>query len=249
MVRGTLEAIAPLSMPDSEPFNPLAAAPWKDRDAWDPTGQRPCLICHVPFIPMEDGLDQPVSDVQWASAPRVGVDQFHPQSSEHRPRTVVRIMHHQRAIRLRYTVADRFVVSRETENQRQVCEDSCVEFFLQPGPDAGYFNFEFNCCGTMLSHYIEDCRRTPTGFVRHRPLSNADLAHVGVRPSLPRTVWPECPYPITWQLDVLIRLEAIEPHVGAIGSLSGRAFAANFFNAPIAVPIPTGAVGRRSAKN
>jgi hypothetical protein len=30
-------------------------------------------------------------------------------------------------------------------------------------------------------------------------------------------------------MEVLIDLKAIEPHVGAIGSLSGRGFAANFF--------------------
>jgi hypothetical protein len=42
-----------------------------------------------------------------------------------------------------------------TQYQEMVCYDSCVEFFVQPEPHLGYFNFEFNRGGTMLIYYIE----------------------------------------------------------------------------------------------
>jgi hypothetical protein len=185
--------------------------------------------CRVPFVPADDAFDRLSTDAKWAGAAVLHIEQFHANSSAHRPRTIVHIQHHRRAIGLRYEVSDRHVICRHTENQQSVCEDSCVEFFVQARPGAGYFNFEFNCGGTIHCHYIEDWRRTPTGFVRHRPLSNTDLAHVSVRSSLPRTVWPESPEPVAWKLEVLIRLEAIEPYVGEIGSLSGQTFAANFY--------------------
>ena len=34
-----------------------------------------------------------------------------------------------------------------------VYRDSCVEFFIQPKPGRGYFNFEFNCGGAFLCNY------------------------------------------------------------------------------------------------
>jgi hypothetical protein len=38
----------------------------------------------------------------------------------------------------------------ETEDNGRVWEDSCVEFFIQPGGEGGYYNFECNAIGTLL---------------------------------------------------------------------------------------------------
>jgi len=45
-----------------------------------------------------------------------------------------------------------------------VYKDSCVEFFVKPKPDKGYFNFEFIAVGTLLCSYITDPERTREGF-------------------------------------------------------------------------------------
>ena len=121
------------------------------------------------------------------------------------------------------------MLCRETVPQSPVCTDSCVEFFVQPRPDTGYFNFEFNCGGTIHCHYIEDCRRTPAGFMKHRPLTLEELSQVKVSASLPAIVWPERQHAVVWQLDVMIPLQVMEPYIGRTGPLSAQTFAANFY--------------------
>jgi len=55
----------------------------------------------------------------------------------------------------------------------EVWKDSCVEFFIQPRPDAGYFNLEMNAGGAHLCCYIEDPARVRVdlrnshGFLRN----------------------------------------------------------------------------------
>jgi hypothetical protein len=51
----------------------------------------------------------------------------------------------------------------------EVWKDSCVEIFLQPKPDAGYFNLEMNAGGAHLCCYIEDPERVPGGFKKFTP--------------------------------------------------------------------------------
>lgn len=58
-------------------------------------------------------------------------------------------------VRCNYLKAENF------ENNSPVSNDSCVEFFVAPNCDNHYWNFEFNCIGTInASHRTE--RKNPT---------------------------------------------------------------------------------------
>ncbi|HCE42098.1 MAG TPA: hypothetical protein DET40_00945, partial [Lentisphaeria bacterium] len=54
-----------------------------------------------------------------------------------------------------FHVKEDWMLARRTEFQSAVCRDSCVEFFTSPAIDGRYFNFEFNCIGTLLLGYGE----------------------------------------------------------------------------------------------
>jgi len=52
---------------------------------------------------------------------------------------------------LKYSVAENYLLAEKKETNQAVYQDSCVEFFVQPGIGVPYLNFEFNCIGTCLA--------------------------------------------------------------------------------------------------
>jgi len=110
--------------------------------------------------PMSAGWD----DAVWASASPLTISSFHPRSSNHRPRTETRLLHNGEALAVIFRVEDRYMLARNTSYQMPTHEDSCVEFFVQPNLDLGYFNFEFNAIGTLLLWYIDRPRRKDGSF-------------------------------------------------------------------------------------
>jgi hypothetical protein len=105
----------------------------------------------------------------WKQAERAELTHFRPEGSDHRPKTSAKLLYDRTGIFGLFRVQDRYVRSVHTEYQSPVYRDSCVEFFIQPKPHKGYFNFEFNCGGALLSSYITDSTRVPGGF---RDLTN-----------------------------------------------------------------------------
>jgi hypothetical protein len=51
---------------------------------------------------------------------------------------------------LKYYITEEWFKAEKTESNEAVYEDSCVEFFVSPGDDGIYYNFEFNGIGTCL---------------------------------------------------------------------------------------------------
>lgn len=165
----------------------------------------------------------------WAVLPAAEANHFLPQSSEHRPRTTVRLTHNGKEIQGRFEVEDRFVRCVRTGYGSEVWKDSCVEFFVEPKPGRGYFNFEFNCGGAFLVNHIVDPTRTPDGFKEFTRLPKSIAKHVRVSPSLPAVVDPEITEPVTWMLEFSIPFVLFEPYVGLIGSVAGQTWRGNFF--------------------
>ena len=143
-----------------------------------------------------DAWDSPV----WSMADTLEIASFHPQSSDHRPRTFVRALHDDERIHVHFRVEDRYVRCTRTEYQSAVFMDSCVEFFVRPNPAHGYFNIETNCGGGLLFSYKE----VGTGGVDRRTPGKripADSGRKLIRhTTLPALIDPECPDPVTWQL-------------------------------------------------
>jgi len=165
----------------------------------------------------------------WAAAATAEVAWFHPSGSEHRPRTQVRVLYDEGALYVFFRVEDRWVRAVASGFQGPVYEDSCVEFFVRPREQGGYFNFEINCGGTLLLYHIEDPRRTPAGFARFTPVAAEHVAGMKVHHSLPRSVDPEIPEPVVWTVAYSLPLDLLEAYTGALPPLPGSRWRGNFY--------------------
>jgi hypothetical protein len=165
----------------------------------------------------------------WGDVPALRVDQFRPESSDHRPRTECKLLYDASALYGIFRVFDRYVRCANTRFQDPVYQDSCVEVFVKPKADRGYFNFELNCGGALLSYYIVDSTRAPGGFKDFTPLDSDDDRRIRRYHSLPEVVDPEILEPTTWLLEFSIPFAVLEGHVGALGPVAGSAWRANFY--------------------
>ncbi|MGD9941192.1 MAG: carbohydrate-binding family 9-like protein, partial [Clostridia bacterium] len=128
--------------------------------------------------PFSGGTDW--DSAPWNSAEALRISYFHPDSKSTYPQTFCKALYDDSFLYWTFSVKDRWVRAQYLEYQDPVCRDSCVEFFVQPIPEAGYFNFEVNCIGTLQLFYIEDPTRTETGFKKATPISVADASGIQI---------------------------------------------------------------------
>lgn len=105
-------------------------------------------------------------------------------------------------------------------HQQPVYEDSCLEFFFEPRPGKGYFNFEVNAGGWMLAAF---------GPIRseRRPLPVVLIEDMGITTDI-RTAEQGWPEPPGWSVEYSIPVEAIERWSGVKVS-AGLVAAGNFY--------------------
>jgi len=165
----------------------------------------------------------------WRQAETLEVGHFRSEGSDHRPQTRARLLYDHECLYGIYDVKDRYVRCVHTGFQEQVSRDSCVEFFVQPKPDRGYFNFEFNCGGALLCYYILDPTRVGDGFKEYSILTQEECAQVRIHHSLPAVVEPELEEETGWRLEFCIPFSLLEKYVGALGAVPGREWRANLY--------------------
>ncbi len=171
------------------------------------------------------GWEDPV----WEKAHTLAVDNFHPQSSDHRPVVKARLLYDTEAIHGIFRVEDRYVICTHMEYQQSVCRDSCVEFFVKPASSPGYQNFEMNCCGTLLTQFIRDPERVEGGFRDAVQVPPEIGRKVQVRGSLNGPITEEIKEPTVWTVQFRIPLEVLEEYAGPIGDPCGQEWRANFY--------------------
>jgi len=165
----------------------------------------------------------------WKPAPVATLADFRPESSGHRPLAQVKLLYDWTGLYGLFRVRDKYVRSVRTRLQAEVYKDSCVEFFVQPLPAGGYFNFEFNCGGAMRAAYIRDHRRTRKGFSDYAPLASNLCRQVRIYHSMPETVEPEVMQEILWYLEFFIPLTLLEFYTGKLAVSPGSLWRANFY--------------------
>ncbi len=169
----------------------------------------------------------------WSHAETLEIRHFRPEGSDHRPQTSARLLYDRAGLYGIFRVHDRFVRCVRTEYHTEVWKDSCVEFFAQPRPDRGYFNFEFNCGGAFLCSYITTPERAPEGFKEFVKVP-ADIGlSIRAKSSLPQRVEPEITAPVVWALSFFIPRALFEHYLGPLGSLAGQVWRGNFFKAAV----------------
>jgi len=164
----------------------------------------------------------------WLGAQVAPVSHFHQLSSAYRPQTQIRVLHDTNNLYVHFDVADRYVRCTHLGYQDSVCNDSCVEFFVQPLPDKGYFNFELNCGGTMMLMYNEDAKLGARAG-RYCSVWPEHAQQIRIRHSMPRVVQPEITEPVNWRLAMSIPMSIFEHYVGPVLPVNGQPWRANFF--------------------
>lgn len=76
-------------------------------------------------------------------------------------------------------------------------------FFVQPEGSKGYWNFEFNCIGTIKASHRESRNTAVT------PLSDSDIASIAVLPSCGRRPFREVEGLFTWDILAAIPLSLL----------------------------------------
>jgi hypothetical protein len=165
----------------------------------------------------------------WSSVLPLSVDCRRPEGSPHHPGTFCKLLYDDTNIYGIFRVEDQHVRSIHTLFQSEVWKDSCVEFFVQPKVDGGYFNFEFNCGGALLASYVTDPTRVNGILQEFQPLTPADDLQILRFSTLPRVVEPEIPTPMIWYLEFSIPFTVLEKYTGPIGAVAGQIWRANFY--------------------
>lgn len=170
----------------------------------------------------------------WQKANELRVDKFYPLNAKpdpaaHRPETRARALYDDKGIYVHFLVKDQYVRIIETEYHGKVWEDACAEFFVQPKPDRGYFNFEINGGGTMLLSYHENPDYAGPALREEGSVPWELASQVQIFHTLPEVVEPEMTEPTTWQIEYFIPFALLEAYVGPLGDVAGQAWRANFY--------------------
>lgn len=118
------------------------------------------ISLHSVTVPTVDTLDamsiedvalflytQPKHDIKCINWPNV---------HDYCPKTTFAMAKSSKYIYVRFDVNGEDLRAVNTQNLSPVAQDSCVEFFLQVPGSPEYWNFEFNCIGTVnASHRVE----------------------------------------------------------------------------------------------
>jgi len=183
-------------------------------------------IRYAPVPPELTGRwDGPV----WSLTQVLEIGHFRPEGSSHRPRTQARLLHDGQRVYGIFRVEDRYVRCVTTECQGPVWRDSCVEFFVQPRMDAGYFNFEINCGGALLCHYKRAPHPGSPEESSRVVLPPPECAQVTIFHSLPSVVEPEIGNSVTWLIEFSFPFSLLEKYVGQIGNPSGQRWLGNLY--------------------
>lgn len=158
----------------------------------------------IPYLPQLDELD---SEKAIQLLDEKGAHQMIEQINwkeqyPYRPLTAISIAHSGKYIYIDFIVRCNYLRAVNYENNSSVHQDSCVEFFVCPDGKLPYYNFEFNCIGTIHAAKRQD---------RHNgtPLSDEELNKVKRFPSCGSRPFEELEGMFSWNLLVAIPLEVM----------------------------------------
>lgn len=161
---------------------------------------------HIPFLPELDRLtgSDAITNMVVDRGVRCPIDTLNwPGQFPYAPLSICSVAHTEKAIYLDFFVRCNYLRAVNTANNSSVHQDSCVEFFVQPRlDDPHYYNFEFNCIGTI--HAAKRLDRH-TG----EKLTDAELDTVQRYPSCGTRPFQEIQGLFTWNLLVVIPLSTM----------------------------------------
>jgi len=116
----------------------------------------------------------------------------------YRPSVAFRIAHSNNAIWLKYYVKEKNILASVGDINGPVARDSCVEFFFDPLGNGNYYNFEFNCIGTV--HLAYGPGRGQRQFVDSNIIRNL----IDVESTLGSQTFTERTGDFSWEMTIVI---------------------------------------------
>ena len=147
------------------------------------------------------------------------VDQLNWENFSYQPKVQFRIAHTNDQIWLKYYVNEKYILAQETKTNGDVYKDSCVEFFVS-FDNENYYNFEFNCIGTI--HLAYGPGRENRKFVPAKTVEKIDID-----PSLGDQPFNEKTGSFEWEMMIRIPLECFA--YSNFKSLEGLSAKGNFY--------------------
>lgn len=147
------------------------------------------------------------------------IDTLNWKAFSYRPEITFKIGHTSKEVLLKFQVNEKYIRAVETRTNGDVYKDSCVEFFLS-FDKTNYYNFEFNCIGTIHLAYGPD--RDNRKFV-----APEIVREIEVESSLGAEPFNEKSGNFKWELVVRIPLKCFA--FSDIQSLDNQAATANFY--------------------
>lgn len=137
----------------------------------------------------------------------------------YRPGLKFRIGHTGNEIWLKFYVNEKNILAQETRTNGDVYKDSTVEFFISID-GKNYYNFEFNCIGTIHIGY-------GAGRENRKPVTPKIAELIKIESSLGDQAFAEISGDFNWEMMICIPLEAFE--FDELKSVSGIKATANFY--------------------
>lgn len=181
---------------------------------------------HFPHIPTltsvaQDGTDDDVISLLDRQGSRCLIDCLNwAEAYPYAPLTSVTVGHSGKALYIDFLVRCNYLRAVNYEDLSPVSQDSCVEFFVSPDPnDSLYWNFEYNCIGTLNASYRRE-RKNPTR------LSPEQLSRVVRHASCGNRPFCEIEGLFTWNILTIIPFDllGIEYHEGQPIEMSGNLY-------------------------
>jgi hypothetical protein len=138
------------------------------------------------------------------------------------------ISHYDTGLSINYIVTEQVLLAKKRKINGEVHKDNCVEFFIAFGNDAGYYNFEFNCLGSVKAAFGKNRQRR-----RYIPEKLLKIVEDNVIVAIDNM---NSSKGIKWNIAVNLPLSVFYHH--NITSLSGLTCTANFAKCGDDLPIP-----------
>lgn len=159
----------------------------------------------IPYIVSLDNISgqDEIINILDREAPRRNIESVNwADRYPYHPLTTIAIAHSRDMIYIDFFVRCNYLRAENYLNQSPVSEDSCVEFFVEPTGELPYWNFEFNCIGTVNAS-VRSRRDQPTR------LTDAQIATIERYPSCGTRPFRELEGLFTWNLLVGVPLDLI----------------------------------------
>jgi len=147
------------------------------------------------------------------------IDSLNWEAFPYKPGLKFRIAHTGNEIWLKYYVNEKNILAQETRTNGDVYKDSTVEFFISLDGKS-YYNFEFNCIGTIHIRY-------GPGRGNRKPVTPKIAELIEIESTLGNQPFKEKSGDFNWEMMIRIPLETFE--FDTLKTVAGLKATANFY--------------------